>query len=89
MRSPAALSSDSDFLVKPDPPVRGQDVEVTYIGAETTVFYQVDGGKCQRVTLPKNKRFKVDKRWLSNGKFLFLTTKKGHPGFLMREIHAR
>ena len=89
MRPRSAFLTDSDFVIDPDPPVRGQDVEVKYIGAETTVFFQVDGGKCTKVALPKDKRFKVDKRWLRNGKFLFLTTKKGDPGFLMREIHAR
>ena len=80
----------SHFKVSPNPPRHDQDCTVTYTGPETTVYFQVDGGKTIKVTPKKDKdgkkTFKIDKRHLQRGTYLFLTTKKGWPGFLLQEI---
>lgn len=84
-----STSSGSDFRVEPNPVVDGQDATVTYTGSEDTVYFQVDGGETIRVDVSRNKTFKISKTKLRNGTHLYLTTKKGWPGFLMVEIHRR
>ena len=83
-----AWQEQSDFRIRPNPPQQGRDLDVTYVGNETTVWFQIDGGKPQRVKPDKRGRFRIDKRWL-RGRRLFLTTKKGLPGFLTVEIARR
>ena len=83
-----AVQDPSDFRIRPDPPQQGRHLDVTYVGNETTVWFQIDGGKPQAVRPDKRGRFRINKRWL-RGSRLFLTTKKGWPGFLTVEIARR
>ncbi len=76
----------SHFSIQPDPPVEGQDVTVTYSGPEDTVYFQVDGGRTVPVPVKGRRKFVIPRSWLIDGLVLFLTTKKGRPGALIRWI---
>lgn len=79
-----SLPQGSRFRVRPDPPVEGQAVEVTYVGPAEEVEYQVDDGPAVRVRPDQNGKFRIDP--LPPGDELMLSDNLGIPGYLHREI---
>ena len=78
------MGSGSRFKIKPDPPVAGKKVEVTYIGPADEVEYQVDGGKTVKVRPDADGKFTINP--LPAGDELMLTDNLGQPGYLFAEI---
>lgn len=74
----------SRFKVRPDPPVAGQPVEITYLGPAGTVEWQVDGGQPVRVTPDRDGKFRLES--LPRGRSLMLSDNLGMPGYLHRRI---
>ena len=80
----ASPRDGSRFMVRPDPPIVGQPVEVTYIGPAEEVEWVVDGNDPVRVRPDKDGKFKIDP--LPGRNELMLTDNRGLPGYLYRRI---
>ena len=78
------VTGGSRFRIRPDPPIAGKPVEVTYIGPATEVEYQVDGGTPIKVKPDKDGKFSIDP--VPSGDELVLSDKLGLPGYLHKDI---
>ena len=78
------MKDGSRFKIDPDPPIAGNSVCVTYIGAASEVEWQVDGDDPVKVKPDKDGKFKI--KSLPSGDELFLSVNRGLPGYLQRDI---
>ena len=74
----------SRFKVKPNPPVAGKPLEVTYIGPAKEVEYQVDGGTAVKVKPDKDGKFTISS--VPSADELILSDNLGLPGYLHNHI---
>ena len=84
MTLPQGQDGGSRFRLRPDPPLAGQPVEVTYLGPASQVEWQVDGGTPTTVRPDRNGKFRIDP--LPRGRALMLSDNLGMPGYQHRRI---
>jgi hypothetical protein len=63
------------IVVKPNPPIAGQPLEVEYIGPGDVVYWHVDDGPLQEVSVPPRK-FTIPA--VPRGRDLLITDGKGN-----------
>ncbi len=77
-------ASGEDFDIAPTPPTTDQDLEVSYLGLETEVDYQVEGEKPVRIDVSKNGSFRIPKDKLKGKKFVRIVARGGgEAGYLV------
>ena len=74
----------SRFRIRPDPPVAGKTLEVTYIGPASEVEVQVDGKKPVKYRPDANGRFEIAA--VPGGDELMFSDRQGLRGYLHRKI---
>ena len=78
---PAWLPLDSQWTIEPDPPTTGADLEVSYDGEETEVFYQVDGEDPVPVDLSELSSFTIPAAKLRGKRYVKLIAHGGEDNY--------